>query len=143
MTFITDAVLVTGDNSGMQCVSMPTVRSYRDLVAWQKSMSLVSHIYRCTQVFPKAEIYGLTAQLRRAAVSVPSNIAEGQGRLSTGEFKQFLGHARGSLLAVETQILIAQDLGYLQPDDAKELLSQSGEVGRVLNGLITSLPLHR
>lgn len=106
-------------------------------------MSLVSHVYRYTRVFPKAEIYGLTAQLRRAAVSVPSNIAERQGRLSTGEFKQFLGHARGSLLEVETQVLIAQDLGYLQPDDAKELLNQSGEVGRVLNGLITSLTFHR
>ena len=122
---------------------MPTVRSYRDLVAWQKSMSLVSRIYRYTQAFPKGEIHGLTAQLRRAAVSVPSNIAEGQGRLSTGEFKQFLGQARGSLLEVETQVLIAQELGYLQSDDAKELLNQSGEVGRVLNGLIMSLPLHR
>ena len=78
------------------------VRSYRDLVAWQKAMALVTNVYRYTEPFPKAEIYGLASQLRRAAVSIPSNIAEGQGRASTGEFKQFLGHARGSLLEVET-----------------------------------------
>ncbi len=93
-----------------------SVRSYRDLVAWQKSMALVTDVYRCTRGFPTSEIYGLTAQLRRAAVSVPSNIAEGQGRSSTGEFRQFLGHARGSLLEVETQILIAQNLGYIRPE---------------------------
>ena len=127
----------------MQPLRMPAVRSYRDLVVWQKSMSLVAAVYRCTQVFPKAEIYGLTAQLRRAAVSIPSNIAEGQGRLSTGEFKQFLGHARGSLLEVETQISIAEELGYLDPDRSIELLNRSAEVGRVLNGLITSLPIRR
>jgi len=90
---------------------MPAVQSYRDLVVWQKSMALVREVYRYIQSFPKAEASGLTTQLRRAAVSVPSNIAEGQGRLSTGEFKQFLGHARGSLLELETQILIAQDPG--------------------------------
>jgi hypothetical protein len=67
------------------------VRSYRDLVAWQKAMALVTNVYRYTESFPKAEIYGLSGQLRRAAVSIPSNIAEGQGRASTGEFKQFLG----------------------------------------------------
>lgn len=127
----------------MQPLRMPAVRSYRDLVVWQKSMSLVAAVYRCTQVFPKAEIYGLTAQLLRAAVSIPSNIAEGQGRLSTGEFKQFLGQARGSLLEVETQISIAEELGYLDPDRSIELLNRSAEVGRVLNGLITSLPIRR
>jgi four helix bundle protein len=94
----------------MQCPKMSPVRSYRDLVVWQKSMALVINVYRCTQAFPKAEKYGLAAQSRRAAVSVPSNIAEGQGRISTGEFKQFLGHARGSLLEIETQISIAQEL---------------------------------
>lgn len=120
-----------------------SVRSYRDLVAWQKSMVLVTDVYRCTQGFPKSEIYGLTAQLRRAAVSVPSNIAEGQGRSSTGEFRQFLGHARGSLLEVETQILIAQNLGYIRPDDSKVLLLRSEEVGRILGGLMKSLPVHK
>ena len=123
----------------MQHLKMSAVQSYRDLIAWQKSMTLVSGVYRCTQAFPKAETYGLIAQLRRAAVSVPSNIAEGQGRLSTGEFKQFLGHARASLLEVETQILIAQDLGYVPREHGERLLQQSAEVGRVLNGLISSL----
>jgi len=126
----------------MQCLKIPTVQSYRDLIAWQKSMALVADVYRCTQAFPKCEMYGLTSQLRRAAVSVPSNIAEGQGRLSTGEFKQFLGHARGSLLEAETQISIARELGYLEREDSERLLHKSGEVGRVLNGLMASLP-HR
>jgi four helix bundle protein len=78
--------------------------------------------------------FGLTAQLRRAAVSVPSNVAEGQGRLSTGEFKQFLGHARGSLLEVETQIMIAANLGYFTGRQSGNLLKQTIEVGRILNG---------
>jgi four helix bundle protein len=122
---------------------MPAVQSYRDLVVWQKSMALVREVYRYTQSFPKAEAFGLTTQLRRAAVSVPSNIAEGQGRLSTGEFKQFLGHARGSLLELETQILIAQDLGYLPADQIHYLLQRAAETGRVLNGLLGSLPSRR
>jgi four helix bundle protein len=115
------------------------VRSYRDLVVWQKSMFLVKEVYRCTEAFPRTEMFGLVTQLRRAAVSVPSNIAEGQGRLSTGEFKQFLGHARGSLLELETQILIAQDLGYLPVDQIHKLLQRAAETGRVLNGLLGSL----
>jgi four helix bundle protein len=85
---------------------MHPVQSYRDLIAWQKSMDLVVEIYSSTQSFPRAETYGLMSQLRRAAVSIPSNIAEGHDRLSTGEYKQFPGHARGSLVEVETQILI-------------------------------------
>jgi four helix bundle protein len=112
--------------------------SYKDLIAWQKSMALVRSVYLCTQRFPKEEIYGLAAQLRRAAVSVPSNIAEGQGRLSKREFRQFLGISRGSLLEVETQILIAADLGYISSEDAEGLEHQSQEVLRILNGLIAS-----
>src|SRR4029077_1955006 len=99
--------------------------------------------YGCTQSFPKIETYGLTSQLRRAAVSVPSNIAEGQARLSTGEFRQFLGNARGSLMEVETQILIARDLNYLANDAAERLLALTAEVGRTLNGLLASLPNRR
>ena len=102
-------------------------------------MSLVLDGYRSTQTFPKIETYGLTSQLRRAAVSVPSNIAEGQARLLTGEFKQFLGNARGSLMEVETQILIARDLGYLEDDQSETLLAAASEVGRILNGLLASL----
>jgi hypothetical protein len=83
------------DNLRMHILKVSGVRSYRDLMAWQKAMKLVADVYRHTESFPKSEVYGLTAQLRRAAISVPSNIAEGQGRASTGEFRQFLGHARG------------------------------------------------
>jgi four helix bundle protein len=102
-------------------------------------MVLVLEVYRCTQTFPKIETYGLTSQLRRAAVSVPSNIAEGQARLSTGEFKHFLGNARGSLVEVETQIQIARDLGYLEAQASENILASAAEVGRILNGLLASL----
>jgi four helix bundle protein len=124
----------------MECSIRPIVQSYQDLIVWKKSMALVLDVYRCTQAFPKIETYGLISQLRRAAVSVPSNIAEGQARLSTGEFKQFLGSARGSLMEVETQILIARDLGYLNQNQSDCLLSAAAEVGRILNGLLASLP---
>lgn len=130
------------DNSRMQILKMSGVRSYKELIAWQKARELVKNIYRCTQTFPSSEMYGLIAQLRRAAVSVPSNIAEGQGRASTGEFKQFLGHARGSLLELETQLQIAQDLEYVSSEKCAILLQECAEVGRVLNGLMTSLPSH-
>jgi four helix bundle protein len=120
-------------------MNMSTVQSYRDLIVWRKSMALVKEVYLCTQDFPKSELYGLTSQLRRAAVSVPSNIAEGQGRFSKGEFKQFLGHARGSLLELETQILIAQQLGYLPTERMQTLLDRAAEAGRILNGLLGSL----
>ena len=88
-------------------------QDFRNLVVWQKAIALVTEIYRSTQSFPSDERFGLTAQIRRAAVSVPSNIAEGQGRISRGEFRQFLGHAKGSLCEVETQLVIANNLGYL------------------------------
>jgi four helix bundle protein len=106
-------------------------------------MALVLNVYRCTQAFPKIETYGLTSQLRRAAVSVPSNIAEGQARLSTGEFRQFLGNARGSLMEVETQVCIARDLGYLDQNQSDCLLNDTAEVGRILNGLLASLTSSR
>ena len=113
--------------------------SYQDLIAWQKAMDLVEEIYKTTRGFPKDELYGLTSQLRRATVSVPSNIAEGQGRLTPGEFKQFLGHARGSLLETETQVALAGRLHYITPEDMSRLLRLSAEVGRILNGLIGSI----
>jgi four helix bundle protein len=127
----------------MQCSVSPIVQSYRDLVVWKKSMSLVLDIYRDTNTFPKVETYGLVSQLRRAAVSVPSDIAEGQARLSTAEFKQSLGHARGSLMEVETYILLVRELGYLEPDQSENLLSSSAEVGKILNGLLNSLVRER
>ena len=110
---------------------------FKDLIVWQKAMSLVTAIYRATAPFPKDEQFGLTSQMRRAAVSVPSNIAEGQGRLTKGEFRQFLGHAKGSLTELETQVLIAQNLTYLK--DPEPLLEQLNEVARLLNGLLNSL----
>ncbi|HYX70597.1 MAG TPA: four helix bundle protein [Terriglobales bacterium] len=105
------------------------------MIAWQKAMGLVKEIYRATRAFPKEELYGLTSQLRRAAISVPSNLAEGHGRASRKEFHLFIGHARGSLLEIETQLEIARDLGYLAASDAAELLAKASEVARVVNGL--------
>lgn len=113
--------------------------SYRDLLAWQKAMALVTEIYAETESFPAREMYGLTNQIRRAAVSVPSNIAEGKGRLSTKESVQFLGIARGSLLELQTQLEIACNLGFLQPARFADLEAKASEVGRILNGLLTSL----
>jgi four helix bundle protein len=115
------------------------VRSYRDLIAWQKSMDLVTEVYRCTQDFPRTEVYGLVSQLRRASVSVPSNIAEGHARLTTGEFRQFLGHALGSVMEIETQVLIAERLGYLDGTESKRLFVRTTEVGKIIRGLIQSL----
>jgi four helix bundle protein len=114
-------------------------RSYKDLVAWQRAMDLVTATYRATTSFPKEEQFGLTSQLRRAAVSIPSNIAEGQGRLSEKEFRHFLGQARGSLMEVETQFQIAQNLGYIEAARTLELLKMCAEVGRIVNGLMASL----
>ncbi|MGO9084208.1 MAG: four helix bundle protein [Candidatus Sulfotelmatobacter sp.] len=114
-------------------------RSYKDLVAWQRAMELVTAIYRATATFPKDELFGITSQLRRAAVSIPSNIAEGQGRLSEKEFRFFLGQARGSLMEVETQLQIAENLGYLQKEHTNKLLEACAESGRILNGLLASV----
>jgi four helix bundle protein len=114
-------------------------KSYRDLIAWQKAMDLVTLIYRSTASFPREEVYGLTSQLRRAAVSVPSNIAEGQGRQGVAEFRHFLRQACGSLMEVETQILIAERLEFVNQDAANEVLRNCAELGKILNGLIKSL----
>ena len=113
-------------------------QSYRDLVVWNKAMELVMLVYRLTQDFPREEMFGLMSQLRRSAVSIPSNIAEGQGRSSKGDFRNFLGNARGSLSELETQVLIAEKLSFLQKSDAADLLDLTAEVGRILNGLIAS-----
>ena len=119
------------------------VQSYRQLNVWQKAMDFVAEVYRVTRTFPKEEMYRVTSQFRRAAVSIPSNIAEGQGRQTTGEFRQFLGHARGSLLETETQILLSERLEYLDHKTAEMLLGQAAEVGRILNGLMNSLEKSR
>lgn len=119
------------------------VKSYQQLIVWQKAIALVTEIYKVSSMFPREEVYGLTSQLRRAAVSVPSNIAEGQGRATKGEFIQFLCHARGSLYEVETQILIGGNLGYITFEQQQSLISSVTELGRILNGLITTLQEQR
>jgi four helix bundle protein len=126
----------------MRCIRMP-VQSYRDLIAWQKAMELVVSVYSCTQTFAKVETYGLVSQMRSAAVSVPSNIAEGHARISTGEFRQFLGHALGSLVEIEAQILICERLRYVDAAKSHELLRHTAELGKILNGLLRSLPTRR
>src|SRR5580704_5504525 len=113
--------------------------SYRDLIAWRKGIDLVTEIYRVTRSFPQDERYGLTSQLRRAVVSVPSNIAEGQARFSRKEFHHFLSHARGSLVEIETQLRIAENLGYLGPKHTRPMFETASELGKVLNGLIASI----
>jgi four helix bundle protein len=113
------------------------VQSYRDLIAWQKSMMLTREIYRATEVFPRVETYGLVAQLHRAAIAIPSKIAEGHERLS-GEYRRYLGHALGSLMEMETQILLAEDLGYLDREKSNKLLQHTAEVGKILHGLLRS-----
>jgi four helix bundle protein len=115
------------------------IHSFRDLVVWQKGMVLVNEIYRLSKKFPKDELFGLTSQIRRAAVSIPSNVAEGRGKSSKGEFQQFLHHSMGSLAEVETQVIIAQNLGYLNPAETEPVMEIIAEVGRLLNGLLTSL----
>ncbi len=115
------------------------VKSYQELETWQVAMKLVAEVYRVTKDFPREEIYGLTNQLRRAAVSVPSNIAEGQGRDSTKEFLHHLAIARGSLYEAETQLLIAKQLEYLKQPDADSLSAMIASIGRLINGLARSL----
>jgi four helix bundle protein len=114
------------------------VKSYQDLIAWQKAISLVVEVYTIT-AFPGYEIYGLTSQLRRASVSIPSNIAEGHGRATPGEFNQFLCQARGSLCEVQTQIVIAHRLAYITQEQEQLLIARADELGRILNGLIASI----
>jgi four helix bundle protein len=114
-------------------------KSYRDLIVWVKAIALVTEVYQISRTFPKHEMFGLQSQLQRTAVSIPSNIAEGWGRLSKGEFRLFLGHARGSLAELETQIIIAQNLNYLKNEDADKLQKMTEEVHRLINGLISSL----
>ncbi|HYA24323.1 MAG TPA: four helix bundle protein [Terriglobales bacterium] len=114
-------------------------QSYRELIAWQKAMDFVMAVYAATKLFPRDEICALASQLRRAAVLIPTNIAEGQARFSPSEFHYFLGRARGALVEVETQLMIAQNLGYFNAEQGQKLLDKAAELGRVLNGLIGSI----
>ena len=114
-------------------------RHFRDLIVWQRSMKLAGVVYAATKAFPQEEMFGLTSQLRRAAVSVPSNIAEGHGRLTDNGFAVFLGQARGSLFEVETQIEMASTLGYIKAVEAKKMIAECDEVVKMLNGLLKTL----
>lgn len=112
---------------------------YKDLIVWQKSMELARLIYRLTSRFPRDEVFGLTNQIRRAVVSILSNIAEGFGRGSDREFVHFLRIAKGSTNEVETQILISEDLQYVSPDDVQAALSLCNEIVRMLGTLIVKI----
>ena len=112
---------------------------YRDLIVWQKSIQFVTEVYRSTESFPKAELFALTNQLRRAVVSVPSNISEGQGRNSPKEFAHHLSFAYGSLMEAETQLQIAANLGYIGQTEVDRLLDDAAEIGRMINGLSRSV----
>lgn len=129
---------MVGDSNGRE----NTVQSFRDLLVWQRSIQLTVVIYRITQSFPREEIYGLTSQARRSAISIPSNIAEGQGRLNTGEFRQFLGIARGSNCELQTQLEIARALGYGDTKMIEEAEGLSNEVGKMINAILQSLTNH-
>ena len=109
---------------------------HRDLIAWQKAMKLTVAIYRATAAFPRAEVFGLTAQLRKAAVSVPSNLAEGSARRTSADFLSFLHIARGSQAELDTQLRLALFLGYLPENTGTDLLAQTDEVGRLLTAVI-------
>jgi four helix bundle protein len=111
-------------------------QSFRDLIVWQRSIQLATAVYRVTGGFPKEEMYGLTSQIRRSAVSVPSNIAEGQGRLSTGEFRQFLGVARGSNFELQTQLEIARNLKIGDSELINEAEGLSHEVGKMIHAIL-------
>lgn len=115
------------------------IRTYRDLVVWQKAMGMVTQVYLASQGFPPEEIYGLTAQLRRSAVSIPSNIADGYGRNATADYVRFLHIATGSLYEMQTQAEIALNLGYLGTEKSESLYETSREVERMLSSLVRRL----
>ena len=114
-------------------------QSFKELVVWQRSIKLATEIYRMTSKFPREELYGLTSQIRRSATSIASNIAEGQGRLTTGEFCQFLGIARGSTFELQTQLQIARNLDMADPIVMNEAESKSNEISKMLCALLASL----
>jgi four helix bundle protein len=115
------------------------VTSHKDLIVWQRSMALVETVYHLTATFPSAEQWGLVSQMRRAAISVPSNIAEGYGRQASGEYRHHVSIGRGSLLELETQILLARRLKYLEPAAAEPVLKEIDEISRMLATLVSKL----
>jgi len=120
-----------------------TFKSYRDLEVWQKSMGLAKRIYQLTHKFPSEERFGSTNQLRRAAVSVPSNLAEGHARFGSGEFSRFISITMGSVAELETQILLSSDLGYVSAEIAQDVLAELDAIGKMLRGLVKSIERRR
>ena len=118
---------------------MAPVHSYQDLVVWQKAMTLAAVCYRKTRSFPRSEVFGLTAQIRRAAASIPANIAEGYGREHTGSYIHHLRISQGSLKELETHVLLAQTVELMDSEDAQQVLDASEEVGKLLRSLIRAL----
>jgi len=118
---------------------MTAINRYRDLLVWQKSVDLVTEVYKMTQSFPTSELYGLTSQIRRSAVSIPSNIAEGYGRNSTNDYKRFLQFAAGSLFELQTQIEIAFNLNYISKNIFDEIFEKAKELDRMLLSLIKKI----
>jgi four helix bundle protein len=113
--------------------------SFKDLIAWKKGMELAREVYRATAKFPASELYGLSSQMRRAAVSIPSSIAEGQGRFSNQEFRHYLRNVKGSLCELETQAILAHDLGFLDTDAKSNLVALILTEQRIVSGLLASL----
>ena len=115
------------------------IRDYRDLLIWQTAMKLVKATYTATASFPAAEVYGLASQIRRSAVSVPSNIAEGHGRENDGDFRRFLAIARGSLAELQTQLILSGDLGFVDETAVATRLQNTEELARMIRGMQESL----
>jgi four helix bundle protein len=128
---------VTSDESSDRTLTMNTntTRSYKDLVVWQKGIALAKFVYQLTKHFPSEEKFGLVAQMRRAAVSIPSNIAEGQARHTTGEFIQFISHAEGSVAELDTQLILSIELKFCRDVGAEAAFEVIGELRRMLNVL--------
>jgi four helix bundle protein len=122
--------------SASQPLAAPRTRHFRDLTVWQKAMARAKSVYAATEAMPMKEQFGLTSQMRRSAVSIPSNIAEGHGRSTDRSFAVFLSQARGSLYELQTQMQLAAELGFLQREVAQPLLAQGEEVARLINGLM-------
>ena len=124
-------------------MAVTSLKSYRELIVWQKSMDLAVRIYETTRGFPSEERFGITSQMRRAATSIPANIAEGQGRRTTGEFLQLLGIARGSLAELETFLALSERLALVTKPESESLLNDCAEINKMLQALVKSLSASR
>jgi four helix bundle protein len=115
------------------------IKSFRDLIIWQRGINLVKEVYEETRNFPKQELYGLTSQIRRSAISIPSNVSEGHTRQHRAEFRQFLSMALGSLAELETQIIISRELNYISSEKSEKVIDQMDSLGKMIRGLMKKL----